>query len=140
MARVSVIVTTLWKNTPWCILLLLAGLRTVPKDLYEAAEMDGAGVLAQFRHVTMPLMMPVILVVLMLRGMGEVQTFGQIFGLTRGGPGDATRIISLAVFHRFFVQLQFGYGSAIAIVLLILTAAIGGGIAWPLYRSRRQVR
>ena len=134
LARFSVIVTTLWKNSPWCALVLLAGLKTIPIELMEAAQVDGASVWARFIHITLPLLTPIILVVFLFRGMGEVGTFDQILGLTRGGPGSATEIISLYAFDRFFQHGRYGYGSALVMVLFMLTFLIGGSFAWLLYR------
>jgi len=125
-AGVSVIATTVWKNSPWAALLSLAGLKSVPREFYEAAEVDGAGPLQRFRYITLPLITPVILVILMLRGMAEIQTFEQILGLTRGGPGTATQVISLYAYERFFLQFRYGYGSALMVVLLLLTVLVGG--------------
>ena len=135
LARVSVIVTTLWKNSPWCALVLLAGLKTIPVELMEAAQVDGASVWSRFRHITLPLLTPIILVVFLFRGIGEVGTFDQILGLTRGGPGSATEIISLYAYDRFFQQGRYGYGSALVMVLFMLTFLIGGFFAWLLYRK-----
>ena len=137
-ARFSVIMTSVWRTASWTALLLLAGLKTVPRELLEAAEVDGAGVWGRFRHVTLPLLAPMLLVVIMLRGMAEVQTFESVLALTRGGPGYATRIISLYLFDRFFLQGQYGYGSALAVVLFALTALIGGSFAYVLYLRRTE--
>ena len=134
LARFSVIVTTLWKNSPWCALVLLAGLKMIPSELMEAAQVDGANVWERFLHITLPLLTPIILVVFLFRGMGEVGTFEQILGLTKGGPGSATEIISLYAFNRFFLHGRYGYGSALVMVLFLLTFLIGGFFAWLLYR------
>ena len=138
LARMSVIVTTVWKNAPWAALLLLAGLKTIPRELIQAAEVDGAGVFARFRYITLPLLSPMMLVVVMLRGMGEVQTFGQILSLTHGGPGSATKIISIYAYNRFFQQGRYGYGSALVMFLLLLTVAVGGIFAFLLSRQERR--
>ena len=81
--------------------------------------------------------MPTIYLVLMFRGMAEVVTYEQIGGLTGGGPGTATTNLALYTYQRFFQELRYGYGSSINVVLLLLTAAIGGFFAWRLYRSGR---
>ncbi|SRR5581483_2397055 len=136
-ARLSVIVTTVWKNVSWVALIFMAGLGSLPREVIEAAAVDGAGTLQRFWYVTLPLLRPSIYLVLMFRGMGEAQTFEQIFGLTRGGPGTATRTLAVYAYQRFFQELRYGYGSAINILLLVLTLAIGGIFAWRLYRSNR---
>ena len=138
LARFSVILSTLWKNSPWAALLLLAGLKTIPRELLEAAEVDGAGPLGRFRHISLPLLAPMLLVVLMLRGMAEVNTYGQILSLTRGGPGTATKILAIYAADRFFMDARYGYGSALVLMLLVLTVLIGGGFALILARQSRR--
>jgi multiple sugar transport system permease protein len=136
-ARVSVTITTVWKNLSWVALIFMAALGALPKELYEAAQVDGATVLQRFRFITLPLLMPTIYLVLMFRGMAEVVTYEQIGGLTAGGPGTATTNLALYTYQRFFQELRYGYGSAVNVVLLLLTIAIGGFFAWRLYRSGR---
>lgn len=138
MARISVIVTTVWKNVPWAVLLLLAGLKAIPKRLYESAAVDGAGPLQRFRHITLPLLLPILLVVLLIRGVAEVQTFEQILALTQGGPGTATGIISLYAYERLFQQFNFGYGSALTVLLLLLSVLIAGSMTWLINRENRR--
>jgi multiple sugar transport system permease protein len=134
-ARVSVVITTVWKNVSWVTLIFMAGLGALPADVYEAAALDGANALQRFRFITLPLLKPTIYLILMFRGMGEVQTFEQINGLTRGGPGAATTTLAVYAYQRFFQELRYGYGSAINVLLLLLTVAVGGVFAWRLYKA-----
>jgi len=136
-AKISVIIVTVWKNVSWVTLIFMAGLGSLPREIYEAAEVDGANVVQRFFAITLPLLRPTIYLVLMLRGMGEVQTFEQISGLTRGGPGTATQTLALYAYQRFFQELRYGYGSAVNMALLLLTAAVGAFFAWRLYKSTR---
>lgn len=136
-ARVSVIVTTVWKNLSWVALIFMAALGALPRELYEAASVDGATPLQKFRYITLPLLQPTIYLVLMFRGMAEVVTFEQITGLTAGGPGSATTTLGVYAYQRFFQELRYGYGSSVNVILLLLTVAIGGFFAWRLYRSGR---
>ena len=136
-ARVSVIMVTVWKNISWVTLIFMAGLAAIPRDLYEAAEVDGAGTLRRFWHVTLPMLAPTIYLILMFRGMAEVQTFEQINGLTRGGPGTATQTLAVYAYQRFFQEMRYGYGSAINLLLLLCSISIGAFFAWRLYRSNR---
>lgn len=136
-ARISVTITTVWKNLSWVALIFMAALGALPRDLYEAASIDGATALQKFRHITIPLLKPSIYLVLMFRGMAEVVTFEQIGGLTGGGPGSATTTLAVYAYQRFFQELRYGYGSAVNVVLLLVTVAIGGFFAWRLYRSGR---
>ena len=138
LAKLSVIIASVWKGSPWVALLLLAGLKSIPQEVYEAAEVDGAGVWGRFIFITMPLLVPMMLVVLMLNCMGEINAFGEIVGLTNGGPGSATRVISLLVAERFFKDSQYGYGSALVLVLMLLTVLIGGVFAFLLSKQERR--
>ncbi|MBZ9938953.1 sugar ABC transporter permease [Mesorhizobium sp. BR1-1-16] len=134
-ARGSVVLVTVWKNVSWVALIFMAALAALPKDVYEAAEVDGANAWQRFRAITVPMLRPTIFLVLMFRGMGEVQTFEQIGGLTRGGPGTATQNLAYYAYQRFFQELRYGYGSAINVLLLLLTALIGGFFAWRMYKA-----
>ncbi len=134
-ARFSVILVTVWKNVSWVALIFMAALAALPKDVYEAAEVDGTNAVQRFRYITVPMLRPTIFLVLMFRGMGEVQTFEQIGGLTRGGPGTATQNLAYYAYQRFFQELRYGYGSAIDVLLLLLTALIGGFFAWRMYKA-----
>jgi ABC-type sugar transport system permease subunit len=136
-AKVSVVVVTVWKNVSWVALIFMAGLGAVPADLHEAAAMDGANAVQRFRYITLPMLQSSFYLVLLFRGMGEVQTFEQILGLTRGGPGTATQTLAVYAYQRFFQEVRYGYGSAINMLLLALTIAIGAVFAWRLYRSGR---
>ena len=136
-AKFSVILTTVWKNVSWVALIFMAGLGSLSQEVSEAAAVDGADAIQRFWFITLPLLKPSIYLVLMFRGMGEVQTFEQIYGLTRGGPGSATQTLAVYAYQRFFQELRYGYGSAINVLLLVLTIAIGGVFAWLLYRSNR---
>ncbi len=135
-ARFSTVVMTVWKNVSWVALIFMAAIGSLPKEALEAAAVDGANALQRFWYVSLPLLKPAIYLVLLLRAMAEVQTFEQIYGLTRGGPGSATKTLALYAFERFFQQLRYGYGSAVNLVLLLVTILIGGIFAWLLYRSR----
>ncbi len=130
-ARVSVTLVTVWKNVAWVSLIFLAGLRSLPKEVLEAAEVDGAGAFARFWRISFPLLSSTTLLVLLLRGMGEIQTFEQIYGLTMGGPGSATRTIAMYAYERFFTEFRYGYGSAANMVLFVISAIVG------LYYARR---
>ena len=124
-----VIFVSIWAHMGFYTLILLAGLQAIPKDVYEAAEMDSAGTWRTFHRITLPLLMPNMLVVLVLALIKGVQSFDEIFVLTGGGPGSATLLIVQYIYETgFSVQPQlFGIAAAasliLAIVLLILTLA-----------------
>jgi multiple sugar transport system permease protein len=129
-----VLLASIWKYTPFAALLLLAGLGTVPRELYEAASIDGAGPVQRFRRITIPLIMPVILIVLIFQTMDALRVFDIIYGLTKGGPADATQPLSYFAYQTMFFYGKTGYGSTQAMVMLLLTIAVSGTLAIFLYR------
>src|SRR5215218_2918620 len=124
LAMLSVIAVDVWQWTPFVFLVLLAGLQAIPQEPYEAAMIDGSSRWQTFRHVTLPLLKPSILIVLLLRTMDLLRVFDQIFILTEGGPGFATETISLYIYRAAFRFGNFGYAAAMSFVLLIVTNSI----------------
>ena len=121
-ALLAVIVVDVWHWTPFVFLLMLAGLESLPTDVYEAARVDGATFWQELRHVTLPLMLPAIVVTLVFRLIVSVKVFDEIYLLTGGGPGTATEVVSYTIFRRFFTEGQTGYGSAMSVVVLFALA------------------
>ena len=114
----AIILTTVWWVTGYYLVVYLAGLQDVPRDLYEAAALDGAGGWRSFWAITLPLLRPVLLFVVVTHVIGSFQLFGQVFVLTGGGPGDATRTVVQHLFETAFQNFfQFGAASAMAWVL-----------------------
>jgi multiple sugar transport system permease protein len=124
LAFLAVIAVDVWQWTPFVFLVLLAGLQAIPQEPYEAALIDGSSRWQTFRHVTLPLLKPAILIVLLLRTMDLLRVFDQIFILTEGGPGFATEMISLYIYRTAFRFFDFGYAAAMSFVLLALTNVI----------------
>jgi multiple sugar transport system permease protein len=124
LALLAVIAVDVWQWTPFVFLVLLAGLQAIPQEPYEAALIDGSTRWQTFRHVTLPLLKPAILIVLLLRTMDLLRVFDQIFILTEGGPGFATETISLYIYRTAFRFSDFGYAAAMSFVLLALTNVI----------------
>jgi multiple sugar transport system permease protein len=124
LAFVAVVAVDVWQWTPFVFLVLLAGLQAIPQEPYEAALIDGSSRWQTFRHVTLPLLKPAILIVLLLRTMDLLRVFDQIFILTEGGPGFATEMISLYIYRTAFRFSDFGYAAAMSFVLLALTNVI----------------
>jgi ABC-type sugar transport system permease subunit len=120
-AWVPVILADVWKTTPFVALLLLAGLQNIDASLYEAARIDGASAWRQFRHITLPLLQPAIVVALIFRTMDAFRCFDLIYALTGGGPGTSTEPIALYTFNVLLQNLQFGYGSALSIIVFVVT-------------------
>lgn len=123
-AWVPVILADAWKTTPFVALLLLAGLQGIDETLYEAAAVDGAGPWWRLRYVTLPLLKPAILVVLIFRTLDAFRVFDLIYVLTGGGPGTATEPIALYTFTALLQNLQFGYGSALSVIVFLVTFGI----------------
>jgi multiple sugar transport system permease protein/N,N'-diacetylchitobiose transport system permease protein len=121
-----VILADVWKNTSLVAFFLLAGLTTIPRDLYEAARMDGYGRWGSFVHITLPLLRPVIVIVLVLRTIEAFKVFDIIYVMTGGGPANGTQSIAFYTYQRAFSDEFFGYGSALSIliVLFIMVFAI----------------
>jgi multiple sugar transport system permease protein len=135
LALVSVIAIHTWQWTPFAFLVILASLSALPPDLYEAARIDRASAWQRFRHITLPLIRPAIVVVVILRMMTALSAFAAIFAATGGGPGTATEILNLYAYRMSFAELSIGYGSALAMVLLALTLATAA-ILFSLRRAR----
>jgi multiple sugar transport system permease protein len=133
LALISVIAIHTWQWTPFAFLVLLATLATLPPDIYEAARLDRAGAWQRFRHITLPLIRPAVVMVVILRTMTALSAFAAIFAATGGGPGSATEILNLYAYRTSFTELNIGYGAALATVLLALTMAV----SLLLFRRRR---
>jgi len=124
VALAALVVVDVWEWTPFVFLILLAGLQAIPEEPYEAARIDGSSAWQSFRHVTLPLLAPAILVALLLRTMDLLRLFDQVFILTQGGPGFATETISLYIYKTAFRFFDFGYAAAMSLVLLVATLIV----------------
>ncbi len=122
LALPSVIAVNVWKGIPFYTILLLAGLKAIPKELMEAAEVDGASIVQRFRHITLPGLRYVIAVTLLLSFISTFNTFGLIFLMTGGGPGGATRVYSILAYEKAIIGLRFGPGLATAFSMAPLLA------------------
>jgi multiple sugar transport system permease protein len=120
----AAVVMDVWKTTPFVAILLLAGLKMIPHDLYQAARIDGAGAWSIFRRITLPLLMPVVLVVLIFRTMDAFRVFDAVYVLTGGGPANTTETLSIYAYKVLFQTLQFGYGSTLSVVVFLCVGAI----------------
>ncbi|WBB54437.1 sugar ABC transporter permease [Verrucosispora sp. WMMD573] len=128
MAMVAIIVVDVWQWTPFVFMLLLAGLEAAPGEPVEAARIDGANAWQIFRNVTLPAIMPLIVIALLFRFTWAFRGFDHVYTMTQGGPGGATELLSLAVWRRAFVNLDFGQSSAIAMLMFLLMTAIAIGL------------
>jgi len=119
-AFAAVVLVDIWEWTPLLFLIILAGLQSLPEEPLEAARVDGAGRMRLFFDHTLPLLRPVLLVAIVLRTIDAVGTFDQVYVLTKGGPGDATRVISIYAYNTAFLFTQFGQAAAMLVALLIM--------------------
>jgi len=116
----TLILLGVWQYLGYYMILFLAGLQGIPKDLHDAASIDGAGVWHQFWHVTLPLLSPTTFFVLIMAMIESLQVFGSIYMLTGGGPAYATLTLGYHVYENAFTFLNMGYASALAYVLFIV--------------------
>jgi putative chitobiose transport system permease protein len=115
---------TMWKGLGYYMMLYLAGLQGIPADLYEAARVDGAGALKQIVHVTIPLLRPHILFCTLISVMGAIRVFDEVYILTKGGPGTSTLTSSVYIFQKGLEQFNFGYASALGLIVSVLVGAL----------------
>lgn len=120
----AIMAMTIWKDFGYAVILFLAGLYSLPDEVFEAAAVDGAGGWQRFWHVVLPLLRPMMLFVVVTSILTYLQSFVQVLVLTEGGPGTATYIISYHLYDEAFVKYDFGYASAIAFVLLVFTSLL----------------
>jgi multiple sugar transport system permease protein len=123
-ALASVVAADVWKTTSFVALVLLAGLQTIPEELYEAAEVDGAGPLRRFLHVTLPLLRPALLAALLFRTIDAFRVFDLVFVMTQGGPADATNVLQYLGYKRMFGEGLLGSGAAISTVVFAITLIV----------------
>ncbi|TQN60556.1 sugar ABC transporter permease [Agrobacterium tumefaciens] len=123
-AMISVIVVQVFKNVGLNMILFLAALQGVPKELYEAARIDGAPAFKQFRRIALPLISPTILLTSIITIVGSLQVFAQIAVLTQGGPGLSTTVLVYYLYQQAFQFHFFGYGSTLSILLFVIVAIL----------------
>ena len=123
-AFAAICLTIVWKTSSFMALILLAGLQMIPRSLYEAAEVDGATRWQQFREVTLPMLMPSIVVALIFRTITALQTFDIPYTMTRGGPGNATETLAMLIHKTSIDYLDVGYGSTLAVFMFALSIAV----------------
>ncbi|MBM2804343.1 MAG: Sugar transporter permease [Deltaproteobacteria bacterium] len=123
-ALIAIMAAEIWKTTPFAALIILAGLQAIPDDLYEAASVDGATAWQKFRHVTLPMIKPALLLALLFRTIDGLRVFDLVFVMTQGGPADATNVLQFYGYKKTFAEGMVGYGSAIAVVVFFLSLAL----------------
>jgi multiple sugar transport system permease protein len=124
----SLILVEVWHWSPFMMLVLLAGLKNLPKDPFEAAIIDGASRIQMFTRITLPLMQPYIVLVIILRLIHGFKVFDKIFVISGGGPNRASETLNLMIYHEAFDALNYGYASALGVVMLLVIFVISLGI------------
>jgi ABC-type sugar transport system permease subunit len=120
----AICIAIIWKTSSFMALILLAGLQMIPKTLYEAAEVDGASKWEQFWHVTIPMLMPSIIVALIFRTITALQTFDIPYTMTKGGPGNATETLAMLIHKTTIEYLDVGYGSTMAVCMFLISLVV----------------
>lgn len=123
-AFVSIVVADVWKTSSFAGLLILAGLQTIPDELYEAARIDGANAWQQFRKITLPLIKPALLIALLFRTMDAFRVFDLVYVMTQGGPADSTNVLQFYGYKKIFAEGMMGYGSTISVMVFFITLII----------------
>lgn len=137
LALWAVVGEIVWQFAGYSMVIFLAGLQSVPKEIHEAAAIDGAGPVRRFWSVTRPLLAPAITINLMLSIIGGIKLFDQVYALTGGGPGHATDTISTLIYKNAFTLGEFGYSIALAVVLTVIVAVASTGQYVVLSRNER---
>jgi multiple sugar transport system permease protein len=137
-ALLAIIAAEIWKTTPFAGLIILAGLQTIPDELYESASIDGARAWQRFRHVTLPLIRPALLLALLFRSIDALRVFDLVFVMTQGGPADATNVLQFYGYKKSFAEGMIGYGSAVAVGVFVISLALSLAYLRLLRESRWQ--
>ena len=116
----SVTAMNVWRAFPFFMVMLLAGLQAIPKQLYEAAEIDGASLVRQFWHITLPQLRSVVTTIVLLDSIWTFRAFDPVYVMTGGGPAHASEVLATAIYFDGFQKLKFGYASAEAVVMFIV--------------------
>lgn len=136
----AIVLADVWKTSSFAGLLILAGLQTIPEELYEAARIDGANAWQRFVRITLPLLRPALLVALLFRTMDAFRVFDLVFVMTQGGPADATNVLQFYGYKKMFAEGFVGYGSAISVLVFAVTLAVAVAairvVGTQLFRSR----
>ena len=132
----TLVMIEVWHWTPLVMLLILGGLASLPIDPYEAAKIDGANGWQAFRHITLPLLMPFIVVALIIRCIDALKAFDTIYVITQGGPGSASETINIFLYLQAFAFYNVGYASAVVVVFFVIILALAALLLWTRQRVK----
>jgi multiple sugar transport system permease protein len=126
-ALMSIIIANVWRGTAFSMILQYAGLQTIPDELYEAAEVDGASTLQSFWHITIPQLRPILMINVILITIATLNTFDMILPLTGGGPGQATEVLALHTYNVIFREFSLSGGAVLAVIMLLISLVLTVG-------------
>lgn len=132
----AIVISDVWKTTPFMTIIILAGLSTIPQDLYKQAMIDGTTFFQRFCRITLPLLKPALVVALLFRTIDAIRIFDLVYVLTGGGPGGSTTSLSLYA-YKYYLTGDFGYGSAVSVVVFLMAALLA--VAYIHFGRFRQV-
>jgi multiple sugar transport system permease protein len=118
----SILLPIIWKETPFVAIVYLSGLQSIPKELYEIAQIDGAGWWAVFRYITIPLMRPITLILTFMLTIWTFNNFVYVWLTTRGGPADLTHVMGTMVYYQSFIEYRLGYGATFGVLMVAFMA------------------
>jgi multiple sugar transport system permease protein len=121
LALMAIMAADIWKTSSFAALIILAGLQTIPEELYESAGIDGATPWQGFRHITLPLLKPALLLALLFRTIDALKVFDLVFVMTQGGPADATNVLQFYGYKKSFAEGMIGYGSALSVAVFLVS-------------------
>ncbi|MCP8937414.1 sugar ABC transporter permease [Alsobacter sp. SYSU M60028] len=124
LAMALLVAVSVWRGVPFTVIILLGGLQTLPRELYEAAVIDGATAWQRFRYVTLPLLKPILMISLIMGTGGALNSLDIPLALTGGGPGSATELFSISLYKQSFFHLDISYGAAIGTVMLVVNLVL----------------
>jgi ABC-type sugar transport system permease subunit len=139
-AMFAIVISFIWVTLPLPTLLFLAGIQSIPQELYEASQVDGAGALARFRAITFTWLKPIFLIVVILTTLSSIQVFDPIYVITQGGPADFTAMITFYTFLEMFNFLDFGHASALAFMIFIVSIILIFAYFYALRMGRLRLR
>lgn len=132
----SLVLVETWQWTPLVMLIVLGGLAALPREPYEGAEIDGANAWQKFRYITLPLVLPFVMVAVIIRSIDALKSFDIIYAMTQGGPGTASETINIYLYNVAFSYYDVGYGSAIAVVFFVIIVIMALMLVYLQQRSR----
>jgi multiple sugar transport system permease protein len=139
-AMVTIIMADVWKAFPFVLIVLLAGLQSIPREMYEAIEIDGGKAWHKFKYVTFPYLLPFIFLALVFRIVQAFAVFDLVYVLTGGGPAGATETVSIYGYFTYMRYLDFGYGAALVIAIVLVLALVSSMLYLLLLRRYEMVR